>query len=478
MSAFVDGYNAMDQSYARAAQRALLQREYDDKVAERNRLLAERDATRALMGSGIDTMSRTADDTQQFFDRYGLTPQYDPAFADANPRAAAYGLRRGDGPTMQAPTPEPAPMPTAKPNPLRERGLQAMRLGQSTGNMDLYLQGQRAVDALDMQSGASNVYQAVLGADQRTLDAFANKFTAHTKIPGNMVVGKDGITRLTFDDGKAITMDRGQLAQYVTALYRMDKGDATAIKDIGAINTELASRASDAFKNMHTVATTNNQATGIARQMQHYGTLEARAGAAAAERKAVMDAAKPYLDKYEQLSDADKNGPAGVSLLRQAQVAAARKSGDLNQVVQGLLPRGKAGDGKPTKVEEPGVPYLVDGVLKYSDGRGGYIAEGGVLPEQRTEALTRAGVPDNLVGQLPWDADGRHVGFAGRAYDVSKPEDMRELRTAYERLSANEVAATEARTRDYHSNGGPFPDAGANQWGFVPLNAPLIPPRR
>jgi len=216
-----------------------------------------------------------------------------------------------------------------------------MRLGQSTGNMDLYLQGQRAVDALDMQSGASNVYQAVLGADQRTLDAFANKFTAHTKIPGNMVVGKDGITRLTFDDGKAITMDRGQLAQYVTALYRMDKGDATAIKDIGAINTELASRASDAFKNMHTVATTNNQATGIARQMQHYGTLEARAGAAAAERKSVMDAAKPYLDKYEQLSDADKNGPAGVSLLRQAQVAAARKSGDLNQVVQGLLPKGK-----------------------------------------------------------------------------------------------------------------------------------------
>jgi hypothetical protein len=106
---------------------------------------------------------------------------------------------------------------------------------------------------------------------------------------------------------------------------------------------------------------------------------------------------------------------------------------------------GGAGDGKPVEVKEEGTKVTIGGQLKVADGLGGWIDPKGVLPSERTKVLSAAKIPDNLVAQLPWNSAGTAVGFAGQAYNVRDPKDMKQLKADYERLGRTAIEVDEAQ---------------------------------
>lgn len=115
---------------------------------------------------------------------------------------------------------------------------------------------------------------------------------------------------------------------------------------------------------------------------------------------------------------------------------------------------GAANDGKPVKIEDEGTKMSIGGKTVIADGNGNWIpADGngrpqGVLPSERTKVLKDAGVPDNLVGQLPWNKTGTGVLLNGKEYNPKDPKDLKLLTETYKRLGAASIAMEEATARD------------------------------
>lgn len=125
-------------------------------------------------------------------------------------------------------------------------------------------------------------------------------------------------------------------------------------------------------------------------------------------------------------------------------------------------PGAEGKDMKPGKVEEEGNKATIGGKLHIADGNGNWIpADGngkpiGILPSDRTKALEKAGIPTNLIPQIPWNTNGTEVMFGGKAYDVKNPADLKELKADYKRLGANTIAVEEAQRNIPGRNTGLF----------------------
>lgn len=113
-----------------------------------------------------------------------------------------------------------------------------------------------------------------------------------------------------------------------------------------------------------------------------------------------------------------------------------------------------ANDNKPVKIEEEGTKMSIGGKTVIADGNGNWIpADGngrpvGVLPSERTKFLKEAGVPDNLVGQLPWNKTGTALLFNGKAYDPKDPKDLKTMVDTYKRLGKADIAMQEGLASD------------------------------
>jgi hypothetical protein len=115
-------------------------------------------------------------------------------------------------------------------------------------------------------------------------------------------------------------------------------------------------------------------------------------------------------------------------------------------------------DMKPGKVAEEGEKATISGQLRISDGLGNWVPAGpngkplGVLPSERSKFLEKAGLPANLVPQVPWNTNGTEVMFGGKAYDVKNPADIKELKADYKRLGANTIAVEEGQKVNPHQS--------------------------
>ena len=115
---------------------------------------------------------------------------------------------------------------------------------------------------------------------------------------------------------------------------------------------------------------------------------------------------------------------------------------------------GTTGDGKPVKIEEEGTKMSIGGKTVIADGNGNWIpADGngrpqGILPSDRTKVLKEAGVPDNLVGQIPWNKTGTGILFNGKEYDPKDAKDLKTMVETYKRLGAADIALQEGTDRD------------------------------
>jgi hypothetical protein len=168
----------------------------------------------------------------------------------------------------------------------------------------------------------------------------------------------------------------------------------------------------------------------------------------------------------------NRPGPGTPSLsqkLADAEKAFGRKFTEAEKsVFLGLTSRPGLGGDKPVEVQEAGIRVMVNGQLRVTDGEGGYVALGGVVPAERAAFLQQAGVPDNLIGQIDWSPDGRTVGFGGKQYDPRNPRDIRELNDDYERLGVNTNRVIEAQRNTPQRGLGAQPDQSGMPLYFAP----------
>jgi hypothetical protein len=119
--------------------------------------------------------------------------------------------------------------------------------------------------------------------------------------------------------------------------------------------------------------------------------------------------------------------------------------------VKFLKPGTEGKDMKPGDVKDEGVKATIGGKLHIADGLGNWVPTDGsgkpvgVLPSDRTKFLEKANIPANLIPQIPWNTNGTEVMFGGKAYDVNKPDDIKELKADYKRLGANTLAVEEGQ---------------------------------
>lgn len=380
----------------------------------------------------------------------------DPAFLklhglESQAPQSAYGLRQGFEPNMQTPQ-------MAAPNPARQRAVDDMKYGRTVGGMEglnTYRNARKQVDDSDMGSRHAQLHAAVLAAPPEKVAAFAKTYSDNSTAPGKLVQGKNGLMTLTLDGGEVIPMSRTQVASYVTGLYKMQQGDQTGLADIAGVNEKLAAATQHLWTKQKDVVSSNNDAVAKSNSMANDNQRTANSNASLGLSK----------ERARAAADAEKMG-----LVRQYQdpktgevkemYPVTTKSGGITweevPTPAGMRPyslSGKSGGTAPmSKVEEAGTTYRDNrtGGIKIADGRGGFVAEDGVMPGDRAGALGKAKLPDNLIGQLPWNADGTAVGFAGKAYKVNDPADMRALRQDYERLSRSSIEVEEAQKVDNH----------------------------
>lgn len=276
-----------------------------------------------------------------------------------------------------------------------------------------------------------------------TFDPSANKFVFASKVPGmpsrtldraelvNMAMGVWEQGNGDFDRGMQRLLEgvreqrrlgerdfdrSATVAQGNAGLHWKQQGHDLDERKLG-IEQQKANQTGAYYRALANRANGQGAATaeGVAFQNKVDGVLE---GYQAAMSTGNKEAAAIYAREYDQLRALT---PKGLRTLPSLQA--------LNNAQRG-------GDGKPVKVEDPGTAYLVNGQLKYTDGRGGYVSEGGVMPQERGSFLAESGVPAPLIGKLPWNRDGTSVLFGGMAYDVRDPQDMRELSRRYRELGA------------------------------------------
>lgn len=291
--------------------------------------------------------------------------------------------------------------------------------------------------------------------------------------------GEAAFTRLTKQDQAKLYAAAGLMEvnpqRAFDMMAQVNKELAVAIAAENGMNVELTKAGNDVAAKRGTLA---NQRTelGIKR-----------------------DSAAATADYYKQRGASERMGAAqyftGQDGNTYASVPRMGKNGLTFETVQ-VNPQGvkltKVGGGadmKPADVKEEGTKVTIGGKLQYADGLGGYVPAGpngkpaGVLPSERQAALKKAGVPDNLIDRLEWNKDGTAVALNGMRFDLN---ELKNIKTEYERLGKNEIAADEDRKRSFgmHSalnrmrNAPPVPESTS---GFGPTinyrpdpNAPSI----
>lgn len=285
--------------------------------------------------------------------------------------------------------------------------------------------------------------------------------------------------------GKEFSFNEAQLRNLATAAIAGMKGfGAESTARLSSVSKELADLVDKQNRMAADVVKSGNDAIGaenkltegqadrasleryrnatLAQGDRRIGAIESRATKADAEREAQLrfanqvdgvmegyqaamgsgnkEAARIYASEYDQLrGSAAARGmkvPPTISALTQAQ-------------------RGAGASEKPVKVADAGERYRVGNDLRISDGRGGFVSETGVLPDERAGFLVKAGVPENLVGQLRFSDLGDAVlAPNGKVYELDELQQLSKDMRDYALLGAKIEDSNKARINPAHDRRG------------------------
>lgn len=283
------------------------------------------------------------------------------------------------------------------------------------------------------------------------------------------------IDKLSYDTGVkgfgTWTPGKGKEAGYMT--YLPPKGDAVKLSakeagdlyaltnlmsvdpmraraEMDKVSDKVRAVAAQAFDAQTKGVTANNTAAHYANTDQYYaGKLENdRAQLGVARDRAALD----RMGSAQYFTGADGNTYAAIPTMTRE----GMKFETVRVNPQGVK-LGKVGaDGKPVKVEDEGTKMTIGGKLHYADGLGGWVpanasgAPAGIMPSQRAAALKAAGVPDNYLDKVQWNADGTAVGINGKRFGLN---ELREIAPDIKRLERNLIEAEEDSKRSMGLHG-------------------------
>ena len=243
---------------------------------------------------------------ETWLNQYGLTPQ-----AQRPPvEQSAYGMRSGFAPAQSAPPVEgrfeapvePAPRQPAPVNPAWQRASTMAGLARANGDYNGFLNAQKTLDDVDNGGKVAQLHSAVMAAPPEKIASFAKTYSDNSTAPGKLTTGKNGLMTLTLDGGEAIQMNRVQVAQYVTGLYKMQQGDSTGLNDVAGVHEKLALATKDMWGKLKDVGALNSDTALKSNQMSNDNQRTANDGARVGLAKTA--AGRP---NYVQMVDAEGN---------------------------------------------------------------------------------------------------------------------------------------------------------------------------
>lgn len=259
---------------------------------------------------------------------------------------------------------------------------------------------------------------------------------------------KTGITTfaITKGDGfSTVDVSPSDLGKIAVGYRRLERGDVGGLDVIAGVNKDLAAAVRDDMKLQIQGITGNNDAVAKTQKI-----LSDRDTAAATRSYYQARAAAEKMGTAQYFNGDDGNTYAVVPKMgRDGTITLETQQ--VNTAGVKFKKPGAEGNSKPVDIKDAGTRVLIDGKPYQSDGAGGFIDLKGILPDDRAGFLKKAGVPDNLIGELPWGRDGTTVGYRGRAYNVNDKTDMKALVDDYKKYSANDRAVEEDLARDPHA---------------------------
>ena len=452
MGSFQAGFQMGGSLANQAIRNAMEERELALREAADKR--AEAESKQRLEEGGLRIAAqRRIDDATNALDvgtRLGIQNRDAIRANDADFDAAVEATGRG------LPMPQAAPMqPEYRPaTDLELNALQA-RLAAAKGDMPAMETLRGARKGLQFEEGYKTHAKAWDAMDDDAKNGLLKKLSLDANIPGygTWVAGKGkqaGYMNYMAPGKDPVKLSANEARDLYVLSNLMEVDPMRARAEMDKVSDRVRNIAKDVFDAQTKGVTANNTAAHYANQDQ-----------LGAERNGLMRG--HYADMgqyYKDRAVMDKMGAAeyftGTDGNTYAMVPTMGRNGLTFQQVQ-VNPAGvglksmRGQGGKPTKIEEAGTRMMVDGKAVQSDGYGGFIDMKGVLPDDRTGFLKKAGVPDNLVEELPWSADGKSVGFRGRAYDVNNKGDMKALLDDYAKYSANDRQVEELIKNDPHA---------------------------
>jgi hypothetical protein len=272
-------------------------------------------------------------------------------------------------------------------------------------------------------------------------------------------------------------------------MAQVNKELATAIAAENGMNVDLSKGANDVASKKGTLAKQQEELRLKGEELGLKGEeLGIKRGQAAATAKYYQDrGAMDRMGSAQYFTGQDGNTYA--SIPKMGKNGLTFETVRVNPDGVKMSKVGSGADMKPADVKEEGTKVTIGGKLQYADGLGGYVPAGpngkpaGVLPSERQAALKKAGVPDNVIDRVEWNSAGTAVAINGMRFDLN---ELKNIKTEYERLGKNEIIAEEDRKRSLgmHSalnrmrNAPPVPESTS---GFGPTinyrpapNAPSI----
>lgn len=346
-------------------------------------------------------------------------------------------------------------------------GQEAMRKGDTATAAKMA----ETYHGIRLESEMGAISSQVLQMTPAQINALASRMgdDVNTGLRGMLLESKfdpaTGLATVSVGD-KKINLSRTDMAQIASGLYAIERGAVDAgYKAIASVNKSIADLAAQQNRLTTDEVRTNNDAIS----KKSYIDYQKKQGDAALIRANAADAKAKQAEDRQQAQVEFSNRIDGVLEGYQAAAAAGSKeamaiyareydqlratAGNLGLKVppsiQAMQTAQKPqGDAKPIEAKEEGTRAVLGGQRVVADGWGGWLPEGAVLPSQRPMTVKRFGIEPNLADKLLWNRqDGKTVTFEGsnKAYDITNPNDVAELKSDYARLGRNTIAVDEAQ---------------------------------
>lgn len=439
--------------------------------AERNRLLAEQDAREAEAhklrmeegGLRVAGLRRVEDATQNLGRLTNVGVQNPEAVKanDADFDMAVEATGRG------------LPMPAAAPQQQEWRKATGLELNDAQARLAAArgdIQGMEALrlgrKGIEYDEGYKKHFEDWNKMDDDAKGALIDKLSldANIKGYGSWVPGKgkqSGYMNYMAPGADPIKLSAKEAGDLYVLTNLMQIDPTRARAEMDKVSDKVRAVAAQAFETQTKGVTTNNQATRFGNQDAND---EARLGVERDRLGVERDKLGVTRDYYQSRSQLDRMGSAqyftGADGNTYASIPTMTREGlkfETVRVNPEGIKLGKVGaDGKPIKVEEEGTKMTMGGKLHFADGLGGWIpanssgAPAGVMPSARSQALKAAGVPDNFIDKLQWNADGTAVGYNGMRFGLN---ELRAIPKELERIERNTKAAEEDSKRSMGLHG-------------------------